>query len=679
MGLSSLGVGSGLDANALVQSIMKAEQVPLNSLNNKKVDLNSKLTAYAQVKSNLSPFQSAIADLSSAQNFQSFSVSSNDPASISSSVSGTPTAGLYNVEVTQLAQGQKLFSQGVASVDTVIGTGTVSFSFGSVSGGTLSSDGKYQDATFSNNGNPVKTISIDSSNNTLVGIRNAINASGFGVTASIVNDGSSATPYHLVVTNTKTGETQSMKISVSNQATGSTGLSDFLNYDPSENAGQAFSQVRKAQNAILKVDGISISKPSNTITDAIEGVSLTLNKINTGNPSSIYITKDTSALSTKLQTVVKQYNNLIAFIDTQTKYDTTQKKGAVLFGEASLRSIKNQLRSILTSSVPQGTGKYVSLNQLGISFQKDGTLAIDATKMQTALDSSPEDIGKLFAPSATTTDSKIVYNSGTNATKTGTYAVNITQLASQGTLTGNSAPGLTINSGVNDSLAVSLNGVSTTINLASGTYSSVAALASEIQSKINGYSGFSDLGFAVTVSVVNGILKITANRFGSNSTITLSGNGAESILGGSGIATTGTNLAGTINGKTAISSGQSLVGASGDDSEGLSIKVTGGDIGSRGTISYSSGIASKLSQTLSTYTTTNGLITARTDGITTSIKKLDDDISRMQDRLTKLQKYYQNQFSKLDSIMSNLNTTSTSLTQQLNSLPNSNNSNNKSK
>ena len=678
MGLSSLGVGSGLDANALVQSIMKAEQVPLNSLNNKKVDLNSKLTAYAQVKSNLSPLQSAIADLSSPQNFQSFSVSSNDPASISSSVSGTPTAGLYNVEVTQLAQGQKLFSQGVASVDTVIGTGTVSFSFGSVSGGTLTSAGKYQDATFSNNGNPVKTITIDSSNNTLAGIRNAINASGFGVTASIVNDGSS-TPYHLVVTNTQTGETQSMKISVSNQASDSTGLSDFLNYDPSQNDGQAFSQVRKAQNAILKIDGISISKSSNTITDAIEGVSLTLNKTNTGNPSSIYITKDTSALSTKLQTVVKQYNSLISFIDTQTKYDVTQKKGAVLFGEASLRSIKNQIRSILTSSVPKGTGKFVSLNQLGITFQKDGTLSIDAAKMQTALDNNSQDIAKLFAPTASTTDSKIIYNSSTNATKTGTYAVNISQLATQGTLTGNSTPGLTISSGVNDSLAVSLNGLSTTINLASGTYSSVAALASEIQSKINGYSGFSDLGYAVTVSVANGIIKITSNRFGTNSTITLSGNGAESILGGSGTATTGANLVGTINGKTAIASGQSLVGASGDNSEGLSIKVTGDEIGARGTISYSSGIASNLNQTLNTYTTSNGLITARTDGINTSIKKLNDDISKMQDRLTKLQKYYENQFSKLDSIMSNLTTTSTSLTQQLNSLPNSNTNNSKSK
>jgi flagellar hook-associated protein 2 len=374
-----------------------------------------------------------------------------------------------------------------------------------------------------------------------------------------------------------------------------------------------------------------------------------------------------------LQTVVKQYNSLISFIDSQTKYDTTQKKGAVLFGEASLRSIKNQLRSILTSSVPQGTGKYVSLNQVGITFQKDGTLAIDATKMQTAIDSNPEDIAKLFAPSASTTDSKLVYNSATNATKTGTYALSISQLATQGTLTGNSAPVLTINSGVNDSLAVSLNGLSTTINLASGAYSSVAALASEIQSKINGYSGFNDLGYAVSVSVANGIIKITSNRFGTNSTITLSGNGAESVLGGTGIETTGTNLVGTINGKTAISNGQSLVGASGDNSEGLSIKVTGGDIGSRGTVSYSSGIASKLNQTLNTYTTTNGLITARTDGINTSMKKIDDDITKMQDRLSKLQKYYQNQFSKLDSIMSDLNTTSTSLTQQLNSLPNSNN------
>ena len=677
MGLSSLGVGSGLDAAALVQSIMKAEQVPLNSLNNKKVDLNSKLTAYAQVNANLTQFKTAIAALSTPQSFQNYTLSSNDPASISTSISGKPIAGVYNVEVNQLAQGQKLIGQGQASVDAVVGTGTVSFSFGSISDGTLTSDGKYQDATFTNNGSPTKTITIDSSNNTLAGIRNAINASGFGVTASIVNDGSN-TPYHLVITNNQTGETQSMKISVGDQAVGSTGLSDLLNYDPSQNDGQAFSQARKAQNANIKVDGIAISKSSNTITDAIEGVSLTLNKINTGNPSSIYISKDTSALSTKLQTLVTQYNNLISFIDTQTKYDTAQKKGAVLYGEASLRSIKYQIRSILTSAVPQGTGKYTSLSQLGIAFQKDGTLALDASKMQAALDNNSDEISKLFAPTATSTDSQISYISASNATKTGTYAVNVSQLATQGTLTANAAPSsLTINSGVNDSLAVSLNGLTATVNLASGTYSSIAALASEIQSKINGYSGFANLGYTVTVSVANGLIKITSNRFGASSTITLSGNASESILGGTGVATTGANLVGKINGQTATSNGQTLVGVSGNNSEGLSIKVTGGEVGARGTVSYSSGIANSLNEILNTFTSTNGLITARTEGINTSIKKLNDDITKMQDRLTIKQKYYENQFSKLDSIMSQMNSTSTSLTQQLNSLPNSNTNKNK--
>jgi flagellar hook-associated protein 2 len=676
MGLSSLGVGSGLDAAALVQSIMKAEQVPLNSLNNKKVDLNSKLTVYSQVKTNLSQFQSAIAALSTPQSFQNYSLSSNDPSSISSSISGKPVPGFYSVEVNQLAQGQKLIGQGQASVDAVVGTGTVSFSFGSVSGGTLNSDGKYQDASFTNNGSPTKTITIDSSNNTLVGIRNAINASGFGVTASIVNDGSDS-PYHLVITNNQTGETQSMKISVGNQAAGSTGLSDLLNYDPSQNDGQAFSQSRKAQNANVKVDGISISKPSNTITDAIEGVSLTLNKVNTGNPSSIYISKDTSALSTKLQTVVSQYNSLVSFIDTQTKYDVAQKKGATLYGEASLKSIKYQIRSLLTSVVPQGTGKYTSLSQLGIAFQKDGTLALDASKMQAVLDSNSDEISKLFAPTASSTDSQIAYTSASNATKTGTYAVNVTQLATQGSLTAAAPSSLTINYGVNDSLAVSLNGLTATVNLASGTYSSIAALASEIQSKINGYSGFANLGYTVTVSVANGLIKITSNRFGASSTISLAGNGADSILGGTGVETAGANLIGKINGKTATANGQSMVGDSGDDSEGLSIKVTGGSLGDRGSVSYSSGIANNLNQMINTFTASNGLITARTDGINTSIKKLNDNISKMQDRLSTKQKYYENQFSKLDSIMSQMNSTSTSLTQQLNSLPNSNTNKNK--
>lgn len=669
MGLSSLGVGSGLDANALVQSLMKAEQVPLNTLNTKKVDLSSKLTAFEQVKNNLAQFQSAISSLSSSDSFKNYNLSSNDNSYVSSTLSGRPVPGMYVIELNQLAQSQKLISQGMASVDSAIGSGTISFSFGTISGGTLS-NGVYSGAGFVNNGIASKSITIDASNNTLAGLRKAINAAGIGVTASIVNDGSSS-PFRLVLTNTQTGQAQSMKISISNETNDSAALSSLLTYDPTDNQSQHMAQARIAQDARFNLDGITISKPTNTVTDAIEGVTLSLNKINTGNPSSVYITKDTSTLSTNLSNLVKQYNSLVSFLNTQSNFDTTTKKGAVLWGESSLRSIKNQIRSTLISSVPQGTGTYTALNQLGISFQKDGTLLLDSTKLQSALSNNFDDVAKLFAPTGSSTDAQLSFVSGGTKTKTGTYNIAISQLASQGTLLGSGSAGLSVADGSN-TLTVNLNGVSSTITLPVTTYSSAEALAAELQSKINGYAGFSSLGYTVQVIVVDGKLKLISNRFGSSSSISLTGVAASNLLGGNGTSTIGSNLVGTINGITANSSGQSLVGASDSDSEGLTIKVSGGATGSRGTVSYSNGIANTLNQMITSFTASTGLINSRTDGINASIKKLDTDISKMQDKLTKLQKYYEQKFSSLDTIMSNLNNTSNSLTQQLAALPNSN-------
>ena len=786
MGLSSLGVGSGLDANALVQSLMKVQQVPLNSLNSKKTDLNSKLTAYAQVKANLTQFQSALADLSKPENYQNYAIASNDSTSVSSTLKGKPVPGMYNVEVNQLAQGQKIISAGIASPTDPIGTGTINISFGSIklgATGTLGNDGKYQNASFTNNGSPTKSITIDANNNSLAGIRNAINAAAIGVTASIVNDGS-ATPYRIVLTNTQTGETQSMKISVSNEAANSTSLSSLMNYDAGSNS-QTFTQIRKAQDAQIKVDGVAITKPSNTITDAIEGVSLTLNKVNSGNPSGIYVTKDTSGVQTKLQSFVEKYNSLISFLDTQTKYDTTSKTGAVLFGESSIRSIKLQMRTLLSATLPTTVGAYRALNPLGITFLKDGTLSIDSKRLQTALDQHPDDITNLFAPFASATDPLVVYDSAATATKAGTYAVNVSQLAAKASLSGNAAAGLTITAGSNDTLTVNLNGVSQTLTLAAGTYASADALATEIQSKINGNSGFVNLGFGVSVTASAGVLNISSNLYGSNSKVDLSGNAAANLLGlpgritagtataygtlsgnspagliitsgvndsftlnlngmsktisltaktytnlaalatevqtqinantdyvaqnysvtvtgnsdgtlsivsgllssnsavsltgsaastllGSnvGLATAGANLVGTINGKAAFSVGQNLIGYTGDDSEGLKLKITGGSTGSRGTVTYSLGIANALNQALDNASSSGGILTTRTDGINTSIKKLNDNITKMNDKLTKMQTYYENQFSSLDTTMSQLNGKSSSLAAQLTALEN---------
>ena len=665
MGLSSAGIGSGLDVTGIIQQLMTAEKKPLDSLNSKKTDYQAKLTAFGTIKNNLSQFQTSLQNLSDVTKIQAVTATASDANVLSASGSASANPGNYNVEIQQLAQAQKLATTGQANLNTIIGSGTLSFDFGTITG-TANNNGKYTGASFVNNGLSTKTVIIDASNNTLSGIRNAINAANIGVTASIINDGSN-TPYRLALSNSQTGESQSMKISTS--ADSDSALSALLSHDPANDNGQALTETLKAQNANLTVDGINVSKTNNTINDVIPGVTLNLKKTNLATPITLNVVRDTQGLSTNLQQFVDTYNKLSGSLKSMSSYDLATKKGAVLYGDSSLRSIQSQMRSILSATLPEATGKLTKLNQLGIAFQKDGTLSLDKTKLQGVIDANFSQISPLFAATGNSSDSLISYASATNKTKTGSYGVTVSQLASQGSWVGGASAGLEIKSGINDTLQVTLDGLSASITLPTGTYANAGALATDLQARINGNTTFSTAGSAATVTAdSNGIISMTSGRYGSSSTISLSGNAVTDLLGGNGTAQAGLALVGTINGKNASTSGQTLTGIVGDDSEGLKIKIIGGTSGNRGIINYTQGFAYQLNQLGSSFVGDNGLILARTDGITGSMKKLDNDILRMQDRLTTLQKHYQTQFSALDTIMTKMNSTTSFLTQQLTAL-----------
>jgi len=555
MGLSSAGVGSGLDVNTLVTSLMTTENKPLVALNAQVGAYTTKISSLGNFKNNLTSYQATAKELTDSKNFQTINASASDNSSVSGSLTSGTVPGNFSIEVNQLAQNQKLVSTGVSDANAIVGTGTISFNFGSIQGGSFS-NGSYTGASFTSNASGSKTVTIGSSNNSLTGISAAINAANIGITATLLNDGSSA-PNRLVLTNSQTGQTQSMSIAVEGDA----GLSTLLNYDPSNNSGQALSETAKAQDAQIKVDGISITKSSNTITDAITGVTLSLQKVNTGNPTSLSLTRNTSTLTTNLTNFVNGYNTLIGTITSLTAYDKTTKTGAALYGESSLRSIKNQIRSTLTAVLPNATG-FTNMNQLGISFQKDGTLALDSTKLQSAITGSYDKIANLFTATGTTTDSQLSYTSATAATQTGSYAINIKNLATQGTFSGIASAGLTITAGSNDSLQVNLDGVSSTVTISAGTYANAADLAAEIQAKINANASFKNAGSSVLVSSTSdGKINLTSNAFGLMSSIMLAGNAATPILGGTGIAKNGVDMTATINGVTVSSNGQYLLGA----------------------------------------------------------------------------------------------------------------------
>jgi flagellar hook-associated protein 2 len=663
MAISSSGIGSGLPVDSIVSKLMAVEQQPITALQKKETSYTAQLTAYGTVQSSLSTFQSAVNDLNNAHLYNAVAATVGDSSVLTASTGTDAAPGNYSLTVSQLAQAQKLASAGQASATTAIGNGTLTFDFGTING--TSSNGKYTGASFVSNGDGAKTITIDSSNNTLTGIMNAINSAQMGVTATIINDGGTS-PYRLSLTSTSTGEANSMKISVGG---GDAALTSLMTQDPA--GSQAMIETSAAKNAELTIDGVAVSKASNTVTDAIAGVTLNLQKTNVGSPTSVSVALNSTAITTAVNKFVSSYNALNSTLTSMTavSYDETTSKATsgALGGDLTTQSIQTALRRVLTTAINGGSDSFSVLSDIGVTVQKDGTLATDNSKLQAAINNNYTKIAGLFASVGNTTDGLSNYDSATANTKPGAYAVNVSQVATQARLSGSAAAATTIVAGVNDTLTVNLDGIPSTITLDAGTYASPAALAAQLQTTINGVNAFSALASAVTVTADgSGVLNIRSNRFGAGSAVAVSGDGAASLFGIAPTSVTGVDVEGSINGVPAVAVGQYLTGAAGDPSEGLKIKVTGGGTGDRGTVSYSKGYADQFSTLLTAQLdATKGPIATRTAGINQSLKTMDKTIADLTARNAQTEARYRAKFSALDTTMSNLSATSTSLAAQL--------------
>jgi len=657
MATTSAAGSSGLDVASIVSQLMTVEQRPLTALATKEAGLQAKISAYGSIKGALSGFQGALSGLSSASSFQALTASSSDSAMLTASTASTAALGTYAINVTSLAQSQKLVALGQASQTAAIGLGgatTLTFDFGTIAGGTLAG-GTYTGSTYTSNGNGTQTVTIDATNNSLQGIRDAINAAKIGVTATIINDGG-ASPYRLALSSSVNGVSNSVKITVAGDAA----LSTLLAHDPANNLGQNLSETMTAQNANFTVNGVAVSKTSNSVSDVIQGVTVNLLKTTTA-PVSLTVAQNTAAISTAISGFVKAYNELHTALKSVSSYDPATKRGAILQGDFAVRTVETQMRGMLNTAVG-GAGALTTLAQVGVTFQKDGSLALDSTKLNTAITNNFGDIAALFATVGKASDSLVSYSSAASTVKPGSYAVNITQLAAQGNIVGLGAVGTTtIAAGGNDTLNVSINGLAATVTLAAGVYTA-ATLAAEVQAKING------TGASVAVTQAGGIFTITSNTYGSTSSVAVAGNGAINLLGGAPVPTAGLDVAGTIDGQSATGAGQSLT-SGGGGSFGLKIQVNGGALGARGAVNYSQGYAYSLNQLATTLLSSNGLLDGKTVGLNKSIASIGKQRDALNVRLTGIQKNYTKQFSALDGMLSKMNTTSNYLTQQLANLP----------
>ncbi|MFC5475977.1 flagellar filament capping protein FliD [Paraherbaspirillum soli] len=395
--VSSLGVGSGLDLNTLLTGLTNAEQIPVTMLTNQQSSYTAKLSAYGTLQSGLSALQTASAALGAPSLFQGVTATSSSTGVLTATSDTTAKAGTYAVAVSQLGQAQSLVATGVASTTATIGGGastTVSLQFGAISGGTLNAGtGTYTGATFTADASrPAASITIDSSNNTLAGIRDAINGnSAMGVTATIVNDGS-ATPNRLVLTSNATGAKSSMQITVSGDAA----VSNLLSNDPT--ATQNLQQTVVGQDAKLTVNGIAVTSASNTVAGAVQGT--TMNLLTTGN-STLTLANNTSNVQTAITAFVTAYNNLHTTEGTLSAFNVAAKTQSALTGDYTLQSIQTRIRAQLNT--PQASGSLTMLSNIGVSFQLDGTLAINSTKLSAALNTNMSGVQNLFSSIGGTT------------------------------------------------------------------------------------------------------------------------------------------------------------------------------------------------------------------------------------------------------------------------------------
>jgi len=670
--IQSTNSGSGLDVRNLVDQLVAAERDPAASrLDKKEINVQQGLTAIGTFKGALIDFQSSLTPLRNSDAFKSINAISSNEEKFTVSAEDNAVTGSYDIEISQLAQSQKLKSQSFESEFDMIGSGTISFEFGEVNSLTNS---------FAINGKiPTQHIDIEESNGSLRGIQQAINEANIGVRASTINDG---TGYRLILSSEKSGLENSLRISVSDNDTNNTDASglSLLAYDPIEvtdaqgnvTSSMNMEEVAGAKNALFSIDGISISSADNEVSNSIPGITLNLKKVTDDGFESFKVEKETARIKQSIESFVASYNELMSTVLVLTGVDAETGQAGPLAGDASIRGMTDQIRRRLSTSFNGINENLSSLSSIGIDSNLDGTLSLNDTKLNRALENHADEISHLFAAAVSTSDPKIRVTSKKVPATDGVFSVTINQVPTSGSFTGNQVlnyPGSTFDTAGIISLVVD-NVTTGEIKLAPRNYASGKEFAAELQRLINLDDNLKRNGSSVTVSYVNNALEITSNSVGlSSSVVVKSLNQNLSSMTGliPGKGEPGRDLMGRVNGYDLVGEGNKLK-LEGVLS-GVVLDVSGDKTGNRGDITVTNGIASILDELSNSFLKDNGLLDARIDGYNAKIKTIEKQRSDLVRKLEVSEQRYLKQFSNLDAMLGKMRSTSNFLAEKLSNLP----------
>ncbi len=669
MAITSSGIGSGLDIEGLVTQLVAAERAPTEtSLIRKSAQYQGQLSAFGALKGALSGFQSSLNSLQSLSTYTERRATLSDATALTATASNTAVAGTYAVEISQLAKAHSLASGSYSAVTDVVGEGTLSFRFGTTDY-TDPDPGPESYDNFTLNGNKAAaSITIDSTNSTLAGIRDAINDADIGVNASIINDGSG---FRLLFASTDTGAENSLEVSVTES--GAAGLSAFEFNGTSTN----LSQTVAAQDAKFTVNGLAVTSASNEVGSVVSGLELSLKALTSGVPVDVTVSRNSASLKSALSGFIGAYNGLIDTTNALSAFDPATQEAGLLLGDATLRGVTGRLRSEINTAI-SGIGAYNTLASIGITTGGDGKLVLDQADLDKVLEADFDALSALFAVQGVASNSGVNYLGSANDTAIGDYDVTISQIASQGVNSGAASVGFLASmeiNGLNDTFKLKVNDIqSAEITLTQATYTDGDEMAAELQSQINGDETFKAGGItvAVTFDSGTGTFDITSSRYGSDSSVEITevDTDTATTLGFSVSAgTAGVDVEGTINGVSATGVGQRLTADAGSDAEGLALLITANATGSLGTVDFTRGLADSLDDLLNNFLGADNILEIRIDGLQDRIDKIDDEGIALDRRIDAIEARYRSQFGKLDALLAQLNSTSNFLTTQLANLP----------
>lgn len=380
--ISSPGVGTnGLDVRSIISQLVTLEKKPLDTLKLQAATVNTKISAFGQIKSLVSTLSDMATKLTSVTGWNGVTATSSDPKFVSASAVGGTLPTTFSVEVQSLAKAQATASAALLPVGGALGAGVIRLELGKWS---------VAPASFTpGSGQPVD-IAI-SATDKLSDVASKINGSGAGVTASILTDSSGE---RLLLRSKSTGEEFGFRLSVMEDGdtdpqsagnTDSTGLSRLVN-------GSTVTQA--AADAKATVNGIAVSSATNTFASTISGVTFKAEQVTTA-PIEITVGKDNTAIQSNIDGFVKAYNAINELLQEVTKYDAKTNAAGLLQGDSTTVALQNSLRNAI-QSVTSGGGVFQRLADVGITQQLGGNLAVDTTKLNKALAEKPDDVKNLF-------------------------------------------------------------------------------------------------------------------------------------------------------------------------------------------------------------------------------------------------------------------------------------------